>query len=335
MIPARILCNLTNLQHLLLNGDHYKVPKVRGEELVNLRKLETFEGVLYDVRSFNTHVRSLEHQRLTSYVLQLGFIGTSTWRPVGKLVYLINCDISESVAAGGEFQLLIPNDIEYLGLQRCSTGVSNLCKLASFKNVTKLRYCRIIECREIEHVFSYSPYIFPILQSLENLELNGLLSFRGLFLRERRASSSPLPPGTFSSLKRLQLWRCNKVTEAFVNISFPPNLEELVLFDCSELREVISITSESDDEDQNEEGSVHHAMNIIILPNLRKVSVARLPKLESLPLVADSLQEIDLWELPKLKRIPLLDRESCPSSLQRVSIHQNLWESLEWDHPNC
>ncbi|PON68483.1 NB-ARC domain containing protein [Trema orientale] len=337
MIPARILCNLTNLQYLLLNGDHYKAPKVRGEELVNLRKLETFEGVLYDVRSFNTYVRSIEQQTLTSYVLQLGFNGTSTWRPVGKLVYLMNCDISESVAAGGEFPLLLPNDIEYLSLQRCYTGVSNLCKLASFKNVTKLRHCRIIDCREIEHVFSYSPYIFPLLRSLEYLELSGLLSFRGLFLRdrERRASSSPLPPGTFSSLKRLQLWCCNKVTEVFVNISFPPNLEELVLYDCSELREIISITSESDDEDQNEEGSVHHAMNIITLPNLRKVSVARLPKLESLPLVADSLQEIDLWDLPKLKRIPLLDRESRPSSLQRVSIHQDLWESLEWDHPNA
>ncbi|PON68480.1 NB-ARC domain, LRR domain containing protein [Trema orientale] len=335
MIPDGILCNLTNLQYLSLNR-HLGAPKVREKELENLRKLESFGGVLYDINSFNEYVRSLHHRRLTRYVLQLGFIKNSWWHPVGKLVYLINCDISETVAASaGGYPRLIPNDVEFLGIQSCSIGVTNLCELASFENVTNLRECHIVSC-EIEHVFSYSPGIFPLLQNLESLVLGSLSNLRGLILRQRGAPSSPLPAGTFSSLKSLRLSFCDKVKKISMMASLP-KLEELDIYNCKELKEIISTTSDDDDdEDRNEEeGSDHHAMKIVTLPNLRKVSVCKLPKLCSLPLVADSLQEISLEDLPKLKRVPLLDRDPCPSSLQRVNIHQYLWESSEWDHANA
>lgn len=333
IIPGGILFKLTNLQYLSLNGGWKIGPEVRGWELENMRKLETFEGVFYDVKSFNTCVRSLEHSRAASYKLQLG---TGLRSPKkfrsDKSVFLLNYDILERVAADGECQLLLPKDVEVLLIQVCAISVRNLCELTSFKNVTKLSKCIIrSSCAQMEHVFSYSPCIFPLLQSLKELVLIELPNLRGLIRRERGASMSPFPSGTFSSLIHLKICECDKIKKLFMVDSLP-NLEELYLERCKQLKEIISTSSDDDDGDEGE--CDDHGVNILTLPKLRELRLSRLPQLESIPIVADSLQGILIEVCPKLKRLSILDREPCPS-LQRVSIRKVKWESLKWDHLNA
>ncbi|PON70593.1 hypothetical protein PanWU01x14_079670 [Parasponia andersonii] len=71
-----------------------------------------------------------------------------------------------------------------------------------------------------------------------------------------------------------------------------PDLEQLSLGECKQLNEIISTSPECDDD--NEEVTDHHAVNIISLSKLRKVRLQWLPKLRSIPLVADSSQGIIL-----------------------------------------
>ena len=80
---------------------------------------------------------------------------------------------------------------------------------------------------------------------------------------------------------------------------------------------------------------------IISLPQLRYLSLDRLPRLESIyrgTMVCYSLEVIQVFGCPKLKRIPLSlphigEQPSPPPKLQRIST--NIWEALEWDHPNA
>ena len=116
-----------------------------------------------------------------------------------------------------------------------------------------------------------------------------------------------------------------------------PNLELLFLIDCEQLKEItFTISNEDEEGDQNEEvGTDHQAINIVSCPKLKKLVLLKLPELQSIPVVADSLQRIELEKCPKLKRIPLLDREPCPTSLQHVYIDEESWKSLEWNHLNA
>ncbi|XP_024018628.1 putative disease resistance protein At4g10780 [Morus notabilis] len=275
IIPEGILFKLTNLQYLSLNGGWKIGPEVRGWELENMRKLETFEGVLYDINSFNTCVRSLEHSGAASYKLQLG---TGLRSPKKLMTYLG-------------------------GLQQMEN--------ANYYSLKTLR-----------------SYLF----SLKELVLIELPNLRGLIRWERGASMSPFPSGTFSSLIHLKICECDKIKKVFMVDSLP-NLEELYLERCKQLKEIISTSSDDDDGDEGE--CDHRGVNILTLPKLRELRLSKLPQLESIPIVADSLQGILIEVCPKLKRLSILDREPCPPSLQRVSIRKVKWECLKWDHLNA
>lgn len=330
-IPDGNVSNLSNLQYLCV-GRQWGA-KLRGEELANLRKLEDLYCVLYDIDSFNAYIRSVEELGgpESHYILQLGITGEDGWcvvrKQYDKAVYLTNCDIGESVATDkDQCPLLLPPDVEILAIKNCHAHVSNLCELTSFENATKFKSCCVYYCRGLEHLFAYSSSIISLLQSLEMLDLEGLSDLRAL-VRKESIGSSLLPPGTFSSLKELRISRCNNIER--LSIASPlPNLQEINVFRCQRLVEIIPATFEDEEiEDQNEEG--------ITLPKLVTLSLFLLPKLENMPVVSDSLRKVTLWGCPKLKRIPFLDREPCPPSLQRVWIGGDMWGSLEWNHTNA
>ena len=116
------------------------------------------------------------------------------------------------------------------------------------------------------------------------------------------------------------------------------NLEQIKVYGCEKLEEIIGGAEASDDEVEEEE-----AKEIVkIFPQLRELILTGLPELKTIcsssnVILCDSLDSIMIEDCPKLNRLPLslhlIDGElsSPPSSLQ-IKIEKERWESLEWDN---
>ncbi|GMN68784.1 hypothetical protein TIFTF001_037835 [Ficus carica] len=339
LIPDGILCKLSNLQYLSLGREDCET-KIRWEELVKLTKLEELYCMFNDLDSFHACVRSMADGGPTHYKLLFGSEAPFAYQERGKVVNLAKSDLRKSVAVDGDCPVLLPQDVEILCMQNCCIDVSSLCELiTSFKNLTNLREFCMSECNGLKHLFVYSSSIIPLLQRLEEWDLEEVSDLRGLIRRENVASSR-LPPVTFSSLKILRVVNCDKIKRLLIDTDLLPNLEDVSVIDCKQLVEIISAASDHGEEEEEEEeaagGCDHGVISTVTLPKLLMLFLWSLPKLKSIPVVADrSLRDVWIKECPKLKRVPCLDRDPCPPSLQCVEIDDNLWESLEWNHPNA
>ncbi|GLT84558.1 hypothetical protein SLE2022_027820 [Rubroshorea leprosula] len=90
-----------------------------------------------------------------------------------------------------------------------------------------------------------------------------------------------------------------------------------------------------------------HEEEKVTLPKLERLELTSLPLLKSIcssssVLICDSIQSLRICNCEKLKRIPLnfplLDnaQSSHPPSLKEIVVFpKELWDSLEWDHPNA
>ncbi|GMN75694.1 hypothetical protein TIFTF001_056340, partial [Ficus carica] len=343
IIPDGVFCKLLNLRYLSLNNQ-VRGPTTRGEELVFLRKLERLYCVLHDLNGFNAYVRSLAGGGPAYYRLQLGFAPGFLQRrdhKHDKVVYLINCDIGKSVAKGGDCPLLLPQEVEKLAIYNCCINVSSLCELTSFENAMNFKWCYIWKCGKLKHLFVYSSSIIRLLQGLEDLNLEKVWDLQGLIRMENLASSAPLPPGTFCSLKELRVCHCDNIKRLSI-VAPLPNLKEIVVYECKQLVEIVATTSDHEEEEEDQEhveaagGRSHQAIGVVTLPKLRDLHLSSLPKLKSIPVIADnSLRQVKILKCPKLKKVPCLDRVPFPVSLRNVHIGKDLWESLEWDHPSA
>ena len=92
----------------------------------------------------------------------------------------------------------------------------------------------------------------------------------------------------------------------------------------------------NDDEDPDKEGE-ESAVNTVTLSKLTTLELRKLPKLQSVDVIADSLRRVCITKCPKLKRLSFLDREPFVgrSDLQDFNIDTSTWNSLEWDHRNA
>ena len=113
------------------------------------------------------------------------------------------------------------------------------------------------------------------------------------------------------------------------------NLEQIEVYHCEQLEEIIGGAEASDDEVEEEE-----AKEIVkIFPQLRKLILQYLPELKTICSSSNVIlcDSIEIYKCPKLKRLPLslhlIDGElsSPPSSLQ-IKIKKERWELLEWDN---
>ena len=117
------------------------------------------------------------------------------------------------------------------------------------------------------------------------------------------------------------------------------NLEQIGVYECKQLEEIIGGAEASDDEVEEEE----EAKEIVeIFPRLRNLTLWNLPELKTIcsssnVILCDSLNSIKIHECPRLKRLPLSlhlidgERSSPPSSL-RIETEKEWWELLEWDN---
>ena len=308
MMPPGILPKLCQLQVLKL--PFYGLV-VNEEEMVRLKKLECFEGAFDGVKGFNTYVESLEEGGPSHYIYAVKPASQLGVAELGESVILSDCNIC-----------LLPKDVRALIISEYQRRHDSS---DSWKKTVWLK-----GCEEIEYLNSYF-YTFS-LQSLEILDLDKLNNLKGLLTEERVAPAPVVPLGTFSRLKRFSICFCRNIKKLFTP-GLMQNLEQIEVYDCNQLEELIGGAEASDEE----------AKEIVkIFPRLRKLTLRYLPELKTIcssnnVILCDSLDSIRIEECPKLKRLPLslhlIDGElsSPPSSLQ-IKIDKERWELLEWDN---
>ncbi|XP_023926661.1 disease resistance protein At4g27190 [Quercus suber] len=333
IMPLRILPKLSQLQYLRFSC---KV-KVKGQEIKRLKKLENVWVRFDDLYGFCSFIRSLEKRRLACYQIQVGeseYVAYRNIEDIGKVVILEECNLGR----GGE-SLVLPEDMQYLEIGECD-DLTSLCDVPSLKHIRELKKICLHNCKGIEHVLSSSS-VTDSLQTLEILELWDLDNLRGL-LRKERVASARVPPNTFSRLKVISIGQCPNIKKLL-----PPglllhlrNLEEIVVYDCNQVKEIIGEVSDEFEEEE-EEGMDTTKIN---LPKLRDWSLWNLPELKTIcnsskVIVCNSLEMIQIYKCPKVKTLPLSlpllnGQLSPPPSLQHIKGSEEWWESLEWDSPD-
>ncbi|XP_050271474.1 probable disease resistance protein At1g61300 isoform X2 [Quercus robur] len=333
---------LENLTALLLRGC-YRLKYVPSlAKMKVLMKLdfshsgikEVPQGQLYDQNDFNAYVRCLQEQGPNNYFIRVGEGNEAIEEEMEsfqKEVQFTKCNIGR----GEDMMLLLPGDIQTLQIIKCHDIIS-LSSISSLNNASELKTCVLSNCNGIECILQQSSYI--LLENLESLTLFSLCNLCDLF---RGGRAAPLPPGTFSALKNLSIWSCQSMKKLF-EVSLLLHLKNLESLDVSSCKQMKEITATGHEYALGESSNLSSNNDFpISLPQLRYLSLDCLPQLERIyrgTMVCYSLEVIQVFGCPKLKRIPLSlpligGQPSPPPKLQRIST--NIWEALEWDHPNA
>ncbi|KAF5951175.1 hypothetical protein HYC85_009119 [Camellia sinensis] len=171
-------------------------------------------------------------------------------------------------------------------------------------------------------------------QDLRELQTNTNMDNHRVFKRV-------VPPHNISfKLKRLEFCECPKIKNIFSALLLHnfPNLEELQVLYYENVEEIIVEVERSDRGGHREDDG-----NTITLPNLKKLCLGDLPRLNSIYkgiMVCESLQQIGIWWCPMLRRLPISlhmnedgEQASAPPALRSISGSAEWWESLKWDNP--
>ncbi|MBA0876713.1 hypothetical protein Goshw_026662 [Gossypium schwendimanii] len=314
-IPQGLLPKLQCLQHLAIH------PTLsRAKEIMELNKLENFEGRFADLQDLSKYVDFLreQSQRTIKYFILVGKTVEYKLRSCTNSVIVKDCNTEGSH--------VLPWDVEEFGIEKCN-DLSSLNGVSGLQEATLLKKCRIEECERLESVFSSS---CPPLKSLESLVLRHLKNLNVLVAY----------PHAFSSLKVLFLVKCPKIKILFSTklllLQQHLNLEQVIVWGCDQMEKII--------EEEEEEEIVRHEFTF---PKLKELGLWHIPELKSIcstnsVILCESLQKLEIWNCPKLKRIPLkLDisfdngKVSHHPPLKDIKMKSNEWKSIAWDHPGA
>ncbi|KAG8492405.1 hypothetical protein CXB51_009685 [Gossypium anomalum] len=324
-IPRGLLPNLQGLQHLAIH------PTLsRPEEIMELNKLETFEGRFADLQDLSKYVDFLwkQSKRTIKYFILVGKTVEYKLYSCTNYVTIKDCNTEGS--------RVLPWNVEEFGIEKCN-DLSSLNGVSGLQEATLLRKCRIEECEGLESVFSSR---CPQLENLESLvlrhlkNLNVLVAYPEPFLH------------VFSSLTVLFLVKCPKIKILFSTklrlLQHLINLEQVIIWGCDQMEQII----EEEEEEEEEEGILSHATEFTF-PKLKELGLWHLPELKSIcstkgVMLCKSLQKLEIWNCPKLKRIPLKLDISFDNvkvfhhpPLKDIKMKSHEWKSIEWDHPEA
>ncbi|KAJ0102863.1 hypothetical protein Patl1_04583 [Pistacia atlantica] len=325
-MPGGILPKLFRLQYLRLDN-----AVAEAEEVSRLSKLECL-GIRFRNLQEDHIYFSLKQQRCLNYY---------SFNSVGLDYFFIEGRRGKAVGIGGLTNfgdsIKIPTDIQTLFIDRCD-DLRSVSDISSLKDATDWRECWIYQCKQMEY-FCYLSSHTTAFQTLEYLFVECLDNLIAIVGEEIDGA-----PGIFSCLKTFQIGNCPKLKRLF-----PPkllrnlqNLEEIEVWSCSGLVEIVEASS--DEEEEDKEASKNSVK--LSLPNLRSIVLRFLPELRSFckscyAIHCDSLRSIYIEGCPKLKTIsPLFPQPDNgqpfpPASLERLRVRpKEWWNSLEWDHPN-
>ncbi|GLT42265.1 hypothetical protein SLA2020_191550 [Shorea laevis] len=344
-IANGILSNLSELQYLVVSWEI----ALKGEVIGGLVKLEGFGGRFPTCHELSMFVKCLQDRgggdEFNMYAVDVAsrFSLESYYCSPLELEEGRNKSLEfNDIYIDGENTLLLPS-IQELVIQRCN-NLRSLSDVSAIKDAKELKCCVIRSCQGLECVFSSS--INPLVKELKVLDLYRLEKLDALFEAEA-ITKSPLPPDTFSSLKIIIVWYCNKIKKLFPFWMYLQSLEEIDIKACKQMEEIIAW-------DVEEAGREKQGVIQLILPKLKSLKLRELSALKSIcsicsrrtVMVCDSLEVIWIDNCKRLGRIPLylplLDngQPSPPPSLKQINVWtqewgETWWESLQWDHPNA
>ncbi|KAL2529242.1 disease resistance protein RPS2-like [Forsythia ovata] len=232
----------------------------------------------------------------------------------------------------GEGKILLPRDIEELIFSRSGLRMVSLADgFLMLNNARYVKKCNVYREGEIECIIRLSsteeqqsrgvPF-----QSLEELLLDGLPNFIGLFMWEGKAVVAPLLPGIFTQLTDLRIFGCNKMKKLipWSLLQTLPNLQKLQVISCKEIEEIIG--------DEDDDGSpVINSSAEVTMPRLKILLLVDLPKLKSIckgMMICDSIENIIIMRCTNLKKVAPLDGQpSPPPSLKKIKVDA---EEKEW-----
>ncbi|XP_057461261.1 probable disease resistance protein At4g27220 [Actinidia eriantha] len=358
--PSGTLGKLSHLQRLTLFT--LGPVEVQAEELERLRKLKEIILWLSDIDGFKQFVKCLQ-QPLFGGQLDKYFLAVREGE-YDDMSYGDDCDFYKvlilsgpyNVNGGeGEVGILLPYDLQLLRIGGCSFARGSACLYDDVfpslcGNTTLLKECELRFCDGIESIISSSTssYSSTSLQSLEKLSLRDLPDFVSLF-RSKFLGFTVIAPscGTFSNLKNLSVSNCPKIKSLFTSILqlLFRNLEVIIVWVCAQIKEIIETVTEDGLETsffRNHDDDFHD-IPLITLPKLKEIELVDLPELKSIfegIMVCESIEEITVHKCTKLRRLPfslpLVNGQlSAPTTLKKLYIDRESWESLEWDHPNA
>ncbi|PIA29543.1 hypothetical protein AQUCO_05900047v1 [Aquilegia coerulea] len=163
------------------------------------------------------------------------------------------------------------------------SGFTDLRSINKLGQVIEFRECRIDRCNTIE--LRDCPNIYTIFKGFPNISL-------------------------LSCLKKLQISGRDNLKNVILSSRLEQlqNLEEILVFNCDELQELIGR-----DEDEMGEGSrTNVTTNLVVLPRLKILLLDMLVGVKCIwrgIMVCDSLQRVEVARCPELKVLPLLKGE--------------------------
>ncbi|KAF7847367.1 hypothetical protein BT93_L3047 [Corymbia citriodora subsp. variegata] len=330
---------------------------------MSLSKLEKLSCKFGDVQSYDLYVKHLQAGGPKEWELELVEDPSVVAVDYGqnpmcsRRVRLRGCHVREDGPKSPH--VLLPKDVEHLEIIDAVDEPKSLTDIPSIAN-SKLPKCTLRRIRGMKYVVSVSESLSSPLQSLEFLELKGMMDLHVL-AEEELCAVAPAVPGVlyegnkFWGLKVLHIWSCDKMKRLLTHALLPllANLEELHITGCDQMEEVIAmreVDTECKDEGdasgsytRSEADHVHHA-SAPSLHKMKTLTLCDLPALKSICSAAiscHSLQKVNLWECPKLECISLqvqLPRDGEPPSdcLQEIQIareEEEWWKSVVWNHP--
>ncbi|KAA8536800.1 hypothetical protein F0562_029278 [Nyssa sinensis] len=335
--PTGILHRLSHLQVLRL--DKRRIRGVRSGELKDLTLLEEIECRAYDICDFKQFVKSQCFMQLSLCDIAIGdqeyveFFIRGRYRYTKKDQSARTCNISLVAGDGGNVDAaLLPRDIQKCYISCCD----------EIEYIVRFPFSNEIE---VEEDSGEESRCVPF-QSLEILILDDLENLRALIKWGRQGGERvivPLPVDTFSNLKALYIFHCDKIKNLFQPglLQYLQNLERISAISCSGMEEIIA----EDDEGMGACNNNNNNPTTFSLPKLKEFELIYLPLLKSIckgVMACDSIETIEIVDCRQLKRVqfalPLINGQPVPPhALQRIDLAtdgEEWWESLEWDHPN-